>query len=153
MEKTVSNYIIEELDEWLTVFLNKIAQPRSLNDDKFYGKLLRLSTIIMNELYREQELTMSYFAQKYELPAPRITKAVDQLVYLGVVSRTIGLKDRRMVKIKLTPYGIYEYERCQALIKIRSQEYLNKYFTPQEQEELYDIIHKFGNFARRIGND
>jgi DNA-binding MarR family transcriptional regulator len=76
-----------------------------------------------------------------------MTKVIDALVKEGLVKRYRGGKDRRNVRIKITPEGI-NYMK-QILKEIKKEENLvRSWFTPSELEAVDVLLFKFSSFLK-----
>ena len=128
-----------------------------------YVKLLRASATISAEVTRhlaEAGLTSTQFAvlealyhigpmylgevaQKILTSGGNLTLVVNNLVKRGLVARTQGGKDRRFVRVEITPQGqklIAEIFPAHAQQIVAAMARL----TPEEQERLADLCRKLG---------
>ncbi|MCX7661624.1 MAG: MarR family transcriptional regulator [Candidatus Omnitrophica bacterium] len=101
-ELTLSEFV-DKLDEAMWVLMKEFSrrQMRELLKEK-----LTLSQfLILNFLHKERECKMSYLSRFMQVSMPAMTGVVERLVRQGFVRRDIDPKDRRIVKVKLTPKG------------------------------------------------
>ena len=83
--------------------------------------------------------TVSEIAKKRHLSRPAISRAVDNLVVKGFVTRTPDEQDRRLVKLALTDEG----EELLGMMREETREWMLSRFESLEEHELETIIEAF----------
>ena len=69
------------------------------------GKITIPQMFILEILNRKGERIMSELAQALSITTSAVTGLIDRMIKAGFVTRTRGIKDRRLVKIKITKKG------------------------------------------------
>lgn len=105
-----------------------------------------------NDLYQRQQFwvlgalrsgpkRMSELAELARTSQASLTGVVDRLEGLGFVERRRSDEDRRVVQVAITPIGLAEKERVQAVVAERLSELLAP-LTPAESAELLRLFRK-----------
>lgn len=74
---------------------------------------------VLDLLSGDEGRSMTALAEDAALPAPTLTKLIDQLVDRNVVFRRVDPADRRRVLVQLTPRGLRR--RCQLSRAVRAE--------------------------------
>ncbi len=97
--------------------------------------------ILMLLSENQDPLTMSELSSELNVPMSTATRIVDELVQRGMVERVNDLKDRRVVRVGMSPNGRKLYETGRAYSKQRIANLL-KDFSPEEQTQLVILMNK-----------
>jgi DNA-binding MarR family transcriptional regulator len=94
-------------------------------------------------------IPMKEIARKLNLSASRTTRIADSLVKKRLIERCLSNNDRRSFIVKLTEKGEKicneENRMCTRLESI-----IEKEFTPQEKQQVEDILRRFIKITKKI---
>ncbi|AZO94267.1 MarR family transcriptional regulator [Halocella sp. SP3-1] len=107
-----------------------------------------VSNLNIKELFTIQILgikndsaTMSELADVFSIPATTMTSIVDRLVNKEYLTRFRSKKDRRIVKVSLSPKGREIYEQQYNLL-LESKMTVLKILSKKEQQDLISLMEK-----------
>ncbi|QTL97217.1 MarR family transcriptional regulator [Iocasia frigidifontis] len=107
-----------------------------------------VSNLNIKELFTIQILgikndsaTMSELADVFSIPATTMTSIVDRLVNKEYLTRFRSKKDRRIVKVSLSPKGREIYEQQYNLL-LESKMTVLKILSKEEQQDLISLMEK-----------
>ncbi len=127
------------LPEQVLQFKKKMAALKSSSknpeDHAFTFRILMLLS------QNQEPLTMSELSTELEVPMSTATRIVDGLVKGGMLERINDLKDRRVVRVRMSQNGQELYEAGMAHSQQRVTRLL-KDFTPEEQAQLLKLMTK-----------
>ena len=106
-----------------------------------YPLLLHIFTILV---HAEIPPTMSELGIELEMPLSSTTRVVDWLVRANIIERAGDPDDRRIVRVRLTETGWQIYHAGMDFNKKQVMNLL-AIFTPEEQEQLLQLINKLIN--------
>ncbi|MEV5424434.1 MarR family winged helix-turn-helix transcriptional regulator [Streptomyces cellulosae] len=86
--------------------------------------------------------TMTAVAGHAFLPAPTLTKLVDQLVDQNLVFRRVDPRDRRRVLAQLTPRGLERWQQVSGAVRARWAE--AGPLTPEDEDVLRRLLARLG---------
>ncbi len=97
-----------------------------LNNDVYKGRITLPQLLILDLLNRQGPSRMTDLAKQMKVTTAASTGIVQRLVLLGYVQREFDQKDRRIIKIKLSPKGTellkrLTQQRRQLITKIFAQ--------------------------------
>ncbi|MDY6863524.1 MAG: MarR family transcriptional regulator, partial [Thermodesulfobacteriota bacterium] len=95
-------------------------------------------------LNRKDGLTLSEIAGRLLVTGGNITGIVDRLEREGMVFRERDLKDRRVIRAKLTPKGFFVHKKILPIYKKKASEILQS-LTKDEMRTLKHILKKISN--------
>jgi MarR family 2-MHQ and catechol resistance regulon transcriptional repressor len=95
-------------------------------------------------LNRKNGLTLSEIADRLLVTSGNITGIVDRLEREGIVFREREVKDRRVIRAKLTPKGAKIYKKIIPIYKKKVSEIL-QILTKDEMRSLQHFLKKIGN--------
>ncbi len=109
-----------DLREWYPFHCSVIANRVSARLESMYGKRYGLSVTgwrVMANLAQHAPLSARGLAERTAMNHVQITRAVDQMVAAGLVSRRGDSKDRRRVVLTLSRKGLAAYRQIVPLAK------------------------------------
>ncbi|WP_053958897.1 MarR family winged helix-turn-helix transcriptional regulator [Sulfobacillus thermosulfidooxidans] len=122
--------------------LRRIARRFSLIQRKTWACCTPASEtqcLILTELDMEDGLSIRDLAERLGSDPPWISRVVEELRQRGWVNRTQDLRDRRFVKIQLTPEGRVEAQRLQEVLNAQAESLLGG-LSPQEHNQLLETL-------------
>ena len=140
MNENKINELIENLLAYLPLFYWIIINPKELKE-----QLPNNYWILLSSKYYEGQ-PISVLADRLSISRSHMTTIIDQLVEEDLLLKVPDKKDRRIIRIQITPKGIQVRKKYQKIF----QEYtMNKLsiLTSQELEQLYqsiEVIKKVG---------
>lgn len=111
-----------------------------------YG-VTSLQLHILFRIYQNKNIQISQLAKQVKVHPSSLTKILDHLVKLDLVSRNYGKNDRRIVMVRLTENGS---QLISQTIKKHSQS-LTKYYVGFSEPELTSLLQLLEKLDRRIG--
>ncbi|WP_164522133.1 MarR family transcriptional regulator [Halocella sp. SP3-1] len=90
---------------------------------------------------KNDSATMSELADVFSIPATTMTSIVDRLVNKEYLTRFRSKKDRRIVKVSLSPKGREIYEQQYNLL-LESKMTVLKILSKKEQQDLISLMEK-----------
>jgi DNA-binding MarR family transcriptional regulator len=137
--------------EYFFYLLFQAARQR----DGFFAKALKPAGLNLAQwrslaiIRRLEVCTMSSLARYSTVERTTLTRAVDQLVARGVVSRWTPDQDRRQVNLALTDLGEVTYGKAVAILKERNQWVLEDI----DPQRLRDATRVLQESLRRLVDD
>lgn len=117
-------------------------------DIQFKNRVSWLKTFALIILIFEGgRLTPSELGRAMHRSKENMTRVIDALVDEGLVKRYRGVKDRRNVRIKITPEGIGYMKEILKEIK-KEEGLVTSWFTPAELETVDALLFKFSSFLK-----
>lgn len=115
------NQFADKLSVLMPVIIKEFAR-RQVNE-LYRGKITFPQFLALEYLNSSDQLKMKDLADYMGVTTAAITGIVDRMVRDGYVTRVFDVRDRRIIKVKLTPKGIalvknVSLERRQMIIKI-----------------------------------
>ena len=98
-------------------------------------------------IFEGGRLTPSELGRAMHRSKENMTKVIDTLVKEGLVKRYRGAKDRRNVRIKITPEGINYMKEILKEIK-KEENLVRSWFTTKELETVDELLFKFSSFLK-----
>lgn len=100
-----------------------------------------LATIQQGTIEGGSHMKISEISQKLHVTPPTVTQIINTLEKDGMVERTVDPKDRRAVKIKLTPTGVVATEQAK---KVFSETFLGliDFLGKEDSEKLSELLSK-----------
>ena len=147
-EEQQMNRSKESLRLWLRLLSceSMVEQKlRSALRDEFNITLPQFDVLAELE-YMGKALTMTELSKKLMVSNGNITGVVDRLVRDGYVQRMPSEEDRRVQLIKLTNYGIIEFEK----IAKRHEEWVNDVFDGLSIKDIYKMTTLLGKTTDRL---
>jgi DNA-binding MarR family transcriptional regulator len=131
--KTVDQILAQTLD------LSRMLRQKCFQRDEKDVNMLQLHAVV---LIREHEgMTMKEFAESLKITSPSATSFVNRVVNMGWVQRVADKKNRKLVRLKITPLG-------KRLLQARMQEKrrcfrdMLKLLSVQDQRDLVRVLQK-----------
>ncbi len=113
------------------------------------GQAAFIQAILLLQDEYENGVKASAISRKLGVAQPTITPVMNRLEDMGYIQRSIDLKDRRIVLVKLTDKG------CKAYKKVMAEEQekmlgLVEYLTPGEAGKLLELVEKAAYFYTEV---
>lgn len=140
-----AEHIAEELFHLLPLIGKKLLRVQL---EGAMGRLSRLHLAAMR-LLQEEGLTVSELARRLVVPKSQMTRIIDHLVRLNIVSRQPDARDRRVINISLTDDGRKVLEEYREVMKRSLKEKLSS-LTPMELAELSVLLKKLKEFGEKL---
>ena len=80
---------------------------------------------LLRSMKRDEKLSAGDLAKRLGLSSSRITRIIDGLVQKNMVRKEVGGRDRRVVDIQLTPFGVDTREQLKEMYISVHQDILN----------------------------
>ena len=124
------------------------ALRQMITTPDFVTDLTVLQLQAIHYIHEMTNPTMSQLAQEFQVTLPTTTKMVERLVDLHLVLREPDEKDRRMVRIKLTPHGE------QTLHQLRTQklEEMKNIFQLLPEKDIQELLRINNDLLARIAS-
>ena len=88
-------------------------------------------------------LTMSELAEKMYLTTATMTGVVDELVKKGLTERKFDQRDRRLIRVALTPKGLEVYDQIRGTLLNRYMDILRKLkLSGKEVDKVISVLHE-----------
>jgi DNA-binding MarR family transcriptional regulator len=116
MDNEVVEQIVADLFEILPVFHKKLV---NVLDEGSREGLSHYHFVILNMLGQLEAPAVSEIGDKISVSRPQMTSMIDKLVSLGLVTRAPDVRDRRIIRISITPAGKKALSRARLKIKLR----------------------------------
>jgi DNA-binding MarR family transcriptional regulator len=94
--------ISRDLLSLIPIFQEKLIKP---SEDLFYDGMSRLRFFTIGIIKSEGPISMTALSSKMEMPKQQMTKIINRLCESNLVERTYDQKDRRIIRIAMTPSG------------------------------------------------
>jgi len=127
------------LRKCLTALLDGFLSIRE--HDPTYDLINPHEAVMLEIIHNKPNPTMSDLAKSSGVPANTMTGIVDRLVRQGLVQRETSEKDRRLVLVTLTEYGLEILEKSLDLLDKYSQRLLLP-LVKKEQKILIELLEK-----------
>lgn len=125
----------DSLNETMPVIIREFARRQT--NELYRGKITLPQFLILEFLYRQGESKMTTMAQFMQVTTAAMTGIVDRLVKQGYCQRADDLKDRRIIRIKLTAPG----EDLVKRINQQRRRMVIKIFSEISQKDRADYLH------------
>lgn len=98
---------IDQFGKQIVVLLPRMIRGFARRESNYLskGKITLPQLWVLEYLSRNQEAPMNQLAQFLRISRPAATGLADRLIAQGLVSRQGDLRDRRIVRVALTPKG------------------------------------------------
>ncbi len=103
----------------------------------------------LSAFHEDKEYTMSELSKKALVKMPSMTEMVDRLVADGMLERVRDIRDRRVVKVRLTSYGKKMHKQFVATRKNEMNKLFGK-LNAKEQTELVKSLKKVSIILNRL---
>lgn len=111
-----------------------------------YGFTQAAGYILIN-IHREGT-PVSQIANSTGVRTTSLSRVLANLESLGFIYREISDKDKRSVKVFLTPLGVEKRKIAKDVVR-GFNDYLNAHFTEQEREQLMDMLARVNDLANK----
>ncbi|MTI58696.1 MAG: MarR family transcriptional regulator [Firmicutes bacterium] len=139
----------KKLDEILFDFFKCQWKQHHLFSEVSNLNIKELFTIQILGL-KNDSATMSELADVFSIPATTMTSIVDRLVNKEYLKRFRSKKDRRIVKVSLSPKGREIYEQQYNLL-LESKMTVLEILSKEEQQDLISLMEKvLINFKKQL---
>lgn len=118
------------------------AQPPQPEMDALPMAQMRLLWMV----FHMPDSTMKEFSERLEVSQSTVTQLAERLVRRGLIHRFHDSKDRRLVRLSLTPQGQSLLETCVAETHETLQNIWNR-LTPEEKNKVIEGLEILGNRA------
>ncbi len=135
MEEMVNNLV-----RYFPIFYQKITTPEEATSKQ----RLNIHYQILGILEHYNDLPISYIGKKLHISKPNMTTQIDKLAEEGMVTRLPDKKDRRIIRIKITPKGKRFIETSKKEVEI----IIKKNLSPLNNEELESLYQSTENIKK-----
>ncbi len=122
MDNKTIDRIIDDLFDILPVLHKKLVGV--LNEGSAEG-VSHYHFVILHMLSGSEAPAVSEIGKKIAVSRPQMTAIINKLVSLGLATRSPDSRDRRIIRIAITPHGKKVLSRMRAKIKTRLQKRLS----------------------------
>lgn len=130
IEKMLDDFLI-----YFPVFYQKVISSKDFHSRQTSSSYYQILGVLMHR----QSLPISVIGDILYISRPNMTSHIDKLVSDGMVERLPDEKDRRIIRIKLTPKGKDFIKDSRVLVEENMRENLSS-LNAEELDELYKAI-------------
>jgi DNA-binding MarR family transcriptional regulator len=141
-----------ELPEWVPYRCSAIANHVSACLESMYGKRYGLSVVgwrVMAVLGSDASLSATQVAEQTAMDPVQVTRTINHLTSLSLLSRRVDKEDRRRVVLNLSKKGWSVYNEIVPVARGIERALLAS-FSPQERQQLQELTGKLLEAAERI---
>ena len=131
--------INNEISEAIFKFFKSVKPTMSYDSKAFHLTMVQFEALIC--LKHNSDMQMRDIAECFSITMPSATVLVDKLIEMKFVARSNDIKDRRIVKIKLTKQGEKLLEEAMKQRKNKIHKFLFS-LSKKDKEDLLRILHK-----------
>jgi DNA-binding MarR family transcriptional regulator len=116
---------------------HRMKQEMSFTSDLTHLSIVQIQTLML--LYHHDKSSMSDIAEYFHIELPSATSLVNKLFAQKLVTRYEDAKDRRLVRIKLTPEGQTLVKEAMSDRRKKLEKMLS-YLSAKEKTDLVNIL-------------
>lgn len=147
---TSQNFDLEQYLPYLAArFAGRISRALAARYQQQFDLSIADWRIIAN-LSQFDEVSVKDIVARVELDRVKVTRAVQQLVKRGLLSKHINAGDRRLVKLSLTPQGVALFQALKTIAIQFEQEALHG-LSDDDKRTLTQLFSKIENNLRDNG--
>ncbi|MCE7698793.1 MAG: MarR family transcriptional regulator [Methanobacterium paludis] len=145
MNETQMEKLVDNLLKYLPLFYQKVTTPEEATSKQ----RLNIHYQILGVLEHYDDLPISHIGKKLHISKPNMTVQIDKLAEEGMVKRLPDKKDRRIIRIEITPKGKGFIETSQKEVEVIIKKNLST-LSKEELESLYQSTENIKKILLKI---